>query len=268
MGKVSLKKIAEMVEKDLQSLDNNVMAWIVSEENKHPDEYTIDELCYGVEEGTIPYEMLWYILIYCNISDEEKDKIRESLEIAKDFSSIRFSYDVDCFCSEIYKSKYVKASQKVYYSDYVDVSNSITSSCVVYASSQVYGSQNINRSKFIGESSNIRNSCFIEKSKDIDNCLFCSNCENFKNGLFCAFIKNEESDYYIFNKKVSKEEFDNIKKILYTHFRKIFEEGANVKERDIVAFKKYCTMIPGYDYSLFEYLLESVFEYWVAELKK
>ena len=90
---------------------------------------------------------------------------------------------------------------------------------------------------------------------------------NFKNGLFCAFIKNEENDYYIFNKKVSKEEFDNIKKILYTHFRKIFEEGANVKERDIVAFKKYCTMIPGYDYSLFEYLLESVFEYWVAELK-
>lgn len=274
MGKISLKKIIEMVEKDLQSLDNNVMAWIVSEENKHPDKYTIDELCYGVEEGTVPYEMLWYVLIYCNISDEEKDKIRESLEIGgksnseiKD-SNIRFSYDVGMFCSEIYKSKYVKNSRKVSYSDYVNASYSVTSSCVVNASNQVYASQNIDRSKFIGESSNIRNSCFIEKSKDIDNCLFCSSCENFKNGLFCAFIKNEENDYYIFNKKVSKEEFDNIKKILYTHFRKIFEEGANVKERDIVAFKKYCTIIPGYDYSLFEYLLESVFEYWVAELKK
>ena len=54
---------------------------------------------------------------------------------------------------------------------------------------------------------NYCNSC-----KNCDSCNSCEFCENLVSGFMCInlkFEKKDKSKYYIFNKEVTKEEWDN-----------------------------------------------------------
>jgi len=64
------------------------------------------------------------------------------------------------------------------------------------------------------------NSCyscdFCYCCKSCDSCDSCKSCENLVNGFMCVNLKLEKKDktkYWIFNKEVSKEEWDKRYKI-------------------------------------------------------
>lgn len=53
---------------------------------------------------------------------------------------------------------------------------------------------------------------YCKSCKSCDYCDYCNFCENLVNGFMCYKLKLKEKDdskYWIFNKEVTKEEWDN-----------------------------------------------------------
>ena len=63
---------------------------------------------------------------------------------------------------------------------------------------------------------------FSDFCSDSANCYFCSDCKNCKNCIWCVGLNNKE--YYVYNKKVSKEEFQKIKEDLNKWNYKIYKQ--------------------------------------------
>lgn len=145
------------------------------------------------------------------------------------------------YSSKVKNSQYVFNSFKIYKSYFVRDSSFIKESEEIYDSSEVIGSDHIYNSQYIDnsykiyrsnnidKSSNIIESQFIINSNNIFNCkdifnsseilntsgatnsFFCSQCNNITNCIFCFNLNDVE--YHVFNKQVSKERFEQIKKM-------------------------------------------------------
>jgi hypothetical protein len=61
------------------------------------------------------------------------------------------------------------------------------------------------------------NCSFLQECDNCSDSMFLKNCIGCKNCLMCSNLKNKE--YYVENKKVSKEEFERLKKMLTSHTR-------------------------------------------------
>lgn len=166
-------------------------------------------------------------------SKEEEDKIQEILKIFNSSSVVH-----SCFISssnEVLESKEVSnsfhiinstnvvKSEEVYGSNDIEYSDHIYNSAYIEKSFRIYNSKNIQESCNILKSSFVVNSEDVIESQDVFNSngiiiskgvsdsFICRNCTNISNCLFCFGIK--DSEYCVFNTKISKERYDYIKKL-------------------------------------------------------
>ena len=279
---IDINDLKTQLEKDLQIISPERFEWREKEKETHNNFYTLDEICEKVQEGTIPYEILWYILRYYALDKKEISKIVSTLEIDRvlfDTDKVYNSFGVAGNCEEVsyseeiissklvHNSSYVRDSYDVGASKYVSNSLYISLSKKITHSAHIFDSSNVDHSAYISTSSGVNNCQYIKLGNNISNSDFCLGCDNFENGLFCAFIKNEKGKYFIFNKEVSKENFNRVRDDLIDMFGKFFyversRDGSYVKERDINAFKEYCSSIIGYDKVIFDYLMREIFGLW------
>lgn len=167
------------------------------------------------------------------LNKEEEDKIKEILKIFNSSSVVH-----SCFVSSsneilnskeisesfhiinsnnINKSEEIYNSNDVVYSDHIYNSAYIEKSCQVYDSKNIEESFNILKSLFvvnsedIFDSEDVFNSNGIMNSKGVTDSFICRNCTNISNCLFCFGIK--DSEYHVFNTKVTKERYEYIKKL-------------------------------------------------------
>ena len=279
---IDIDDLKKQLEKDLQAPMEEDFEWRDKDKGTHGYSYTLEEICEGVEENAIPYTILWYILRYYILNDEQRSRVLSALEIDAalyDKKQVYNSYSVIGKCEEIsysedvvssrsvHGSSYVRDSYSVGASKYVSNSQHISSSKKITNSVHIFDSSNVDHSAYISTSSGVIGCQYIKLGNNISNSDFCLGCDNFENGLFCAFIKNEKGRYFIFNKEVSKENFDRVRNDLIDMFGKFFyvernKDGTYVKERDINAFKEYCSSIIGYDKVIFDYLMREIFGLW------
>lgn len=278
---IDINDLKVRLERDLQIPFDDVFEWRKKEEKTHSSLYGLEEICDRVQEGTIPFKILWYILRYYSLDEQQITKIIYTLDIDRalyDRKQVYNSYSVIGECEEISSSEnivnsklvgnsqYVKSSYNVSASKYVNSSGFVSSSKKVTNSFHIFDSSNIDKSSYISASDNINSSQYIKLSTNVWDSRFCLGCENFKNGLFCAFIKNETDKYFIFNKEISKEVFEKIQTDLTDTFGKLFyvthSPNYYVRARDIEAFKEYCSSIVGYDKVIFDYLMREIFSLW------
>ena len=272
--------LVKTLERDMQPMPFEIAQWREANEGAHPsDEYDLAELCEGVKDGEVPYSILWLLLRYYEFKREDILRIvcgALNIDIyLYDTREVRNVYDVHGKCKDIESCESINDSEDVSLSSYVKNSKNVNSSKYVADSQYVSGSKritrgyevlnstNVNRSSFIHKSEDINGSYYITSSSNVGNSIFCFGCENFSHGLFCAFIKNEVNKFYIFNKEVSEEEFKQITSDLLVIFDKFFEHSKGfASPREMNDFKEYCSLIPGYDEVLFNYLMESIFRIW------
>lgn len=278
---IDIDDLKKQLEKDLQAPMERDFEWRDKDKGTHGYSYTLEEICEGVEEGVIPFKILWYVLRYYTLNEQQITKIIYTLDIDRaiyDRKQVYNSYSVIGECEEIGSSEnivnsklvgnsqYVKSSYNVSTSKYVNSSNSVSNSRKVTNSYHIFDSSNVDKSSYISASDNINSSQYIKLSTNVWDSRFCLGCENFKNGLFCAFIKNETDKYFIFNKEVSKEVFEKVQTDLLDTFGKLFyvthSPNYYVRARDIEAFKEYCSTIVGYDKVIFDYLMREIFGLW------
>lgn len=277
MIKISLDEVFESARKDLQTIETDVKEWWDIRENKK--NYSLSELCEGVENDEIPYKVLWYVNSYCNLTTGERKQICQTLDI-DDYSfknktvsmSRAVTNSTDITLGEeiddsktVANSKYIRNSEKISHSKYITNSQNVYNSSLVDNSKYVLDSKNIYNGTFISKSTNISSSKYIVSSSNVSDAIFCIGCENFKNGIFCAFIKESSEKYYIFNKEVDKEIFERLQTVLIykdLFYKIFFPSDKKPKERDIKAFEDYCASLPYYDKDLFDYLMKSVFKIW------
>lgn len=96
-------------------------------------------------------------------------------------------------------------------------------------SNNINNSKNIYNSTNVNESANIFNSDWIVKSDKLNNCYTCYNCIQCNNCLYCYCIAGK--DYMAFNKPVTKERFEELKKIYnedYTLLKKVPEYNSRL----------------------------------------
>lgn len=174
--------------------------------------------------------------MYYNLPLTKEDKVKylNYVEITNT-SYFYNSYNVDkcsiiadsIFCensSYIFGSSYIKNSLMIYNSEDItesyQVFNSqlITNSQCVYHSNHITDSKDIlfsnyiENSKHIGYSKRAKNSIFAVGSKDIDTVYLSRNLFNCSNKLLC-FDLQDNNEYMILNKEVSKSQFDKIWRI-------------------------------------------------------
>jgi len=279
---INIDDLKACLEKDLQIVSEEEFEWREKEKRSHGDFYTLEEICGKVQEGIVPYQILWYILRYYVLDKKEISKIVSTLEIDRvlfDTDKAYNSFGVTGNCEEVshseeitssklvHNSSYVRDSYDVGASKYVSNSSYISSSKKITYSTHIFDSSNVDHSAYISTSSGVTDCQYIKLGNNISNSVFCLGCDDFENGLFCAFIKNEKDKYFIFNKEVSKENFDRARDDLIDMFGKFFyvernKDGTYIKERDINAFKEYCSSIVGYDKVIFDYLMREIFGLW------
>ena len=167
-----------------------------------------------------------------NSTEEEKELYHKRLDNYNNKSIFRCSKTsnsdiISCStdiknCQYIYESKEVIDSQNVIYGEIVENSHEIYHSTFVYNSDHVMESNNINNSSYVVSSTYTINSKNIYLSRTAINCRELRQCENAEDAYFCADCKNikhcigcqglTNCEYYIFNQKVSPEQFELIKK--------------------------------------------------------
>lgn len=149
--------------------------------------------------------------LYAIYSSKVKDSqyVFNSFKIYKSYFVRNSSFIKES--EEIYDSSEVIGSDHIYDSQYIDYSYK------VYRSNNIDKSSNIIQSQFIVNSNNIFNCKDIFNSSEIlntsgaTNSFFCSQCNNITNCIFCFNLNDAE--YHVFNKQVSKERFEQIKKM-------------------------------------------------------
>ena len=142
-------------------------------------------------------------------------------ESIQDSQYIVNSKNVD-FSSFVHDSSDVSHSSDVYKSEDVTNSDQIFESQFIYSSSRVFGTTNadncinvlisngVYNSRNIYGCSNIMGGRELRHCDDINFSYFCADSKNLKDCLFCVGL--EDKEYHIFNKPVTKEKFDIIRK--------------------------------------------------------
>ncbi|MFC1749378.1 hypothetical protein ACFL2V_11295 [Pseudomonadota bacterium] len=75
---------------------------------------------------------------------------------------------------------------------------------------------------------NLYNSIFCKDSENGSDLAFCTDCDGCKNCIGCFGLRNKE--YYIFNKQVSKEEYEKINKEMRASSNSLLEMREKMKE--------------------------------------
>ena len=143
-------------------------------------------------------------------------------------------------CQNIQDSNYIANSMNVDFSSFVHNSTDVSHSCDVYKSDDVTNSSQVFESQFVYNSDRIFNvinadncvNVLISKGiynsvniylctdvmggRELRNCdnmnfsYFCADSKNLKDCMFCVDL--EDKEYHIFNRPVTKEKFDIIRK--------------------------------------------------------
>jgi hypothetical protein len=129
------------------------------------------------------------------------------------------------FCHNVLNSKnayYCFANEKLedafFTYDSIDVKDSL----------DIWWSWNISRSYEINNCGDIYNCYYCSNSANLKDCLFCEECANCESCLFCYGIVGKK--YHIFNKEVSKDEFEKTKKSLLSSSKNIWEAKEIMKK--------------------------------------
>ena len=120
-------------------------------------------------------------------------------------------------CTKVNRSKDIMGSDDIYGCDGVTNSSRIKDSVNVFSSSDITRSSSVTGSRYIENSNNVFNSYCCNACNNIEECILCYHCSNLKNAILCDFMSgaNEGEEYWICNRKVSKEEFEKNKNIFY-----------------------------------------------------
>ena len=184
---------------------------------------------------------------------------------------------------DVHSSKDIKNSNVVINSESVENSGQVFLSEFVYDSNKVLNSNNVNKSVSIIDStyvvrshniymSNLITGCAeIYKGINLEDCFFCKECSNIKHCFGCYGLK--EGEYYIFNKQVSPEHFEIIKKqylsimtmilkyvdswpidIIYVEIPKINRKFPQHYETIPAKFWKWVKTLPNYSDKHMHYL--------------
>ena len=170
---------------------------------------------------------------YLTTNEEEKalyDKVLENenndavLECEKTKNSKRVFYSKNISnCADVHRCEDIKDSFVFINSNTVENSSQVFLSEFVYNSIKVLNSTNINQSLNVIEStyvvrsknvymSNLITGCAeIYRGTNLEDCMLCNDCSNIKHCFGCQGLK--EGEYFVFNKQVSPEHFEIIKKL-------------------------------------------------------
>ena len=156
----------------------------------------------------------------CNITNSStivmSDNVHNSKKIV-DSSNINLSEyvfnSIDIEESNyVYNSNNIQDCNDIVDGEYIRVSDSIINCKKVGFSRQLIDSSFFEWSNNVLFSFNINSSEFIYNSESLVDCYFCGFLKNCKHCLFCTGLENKE--YYIFNKEVSANRFEEIKEQL------------------------------------------------------
>lgn len=154
------------------------------------------------------------------LGNENNENILECEKVVNS-KMIFYSKNIDN-CSSIHKGEDIKDSFVIINSSTVENSSQIFLSEFVYNSIKVLNSTNINQSLNVIEStyvvrsknvymSNLITGCTeIYRGANLEDCMLCNDCSNLKHCFGCQGLT--EGEYMIFNKQVSPEHFEIIKK--------------------------------------------------------
>ena len=266
MGKViSYKEIEAAVSSDWQPFDYKVTQWHATEKDK--DSYSLEEVIEGVNNGAIPFAFLCYIKSYVDgLSEEEESLIKKTLKIDDSSEEVRLSYNVKN-SARITDSKnvenseavdgslYVYDSKNIFNSEYVQLSENVSLSNGIYKGRHIHQSESVDLALYIEGSSFINGSSHIAFSSNVSNSLFCFSCREIENSLFCAFLKSPDSKYNVFNNAISEEKFKRILGDIQRMFGDIIQAPSKLTDAMVEDFKNYCALIPGYDETLFNFIM-------------
>lgn len=180
-------------------------------------------------------EYLHFIKKYFELSEEEEEAYLKACGIDRDSKDIWHCKDVTCSSDIVHSEKishcrHIRVSENVSFSSYITNSKNIDTSKDIFFSSQIKNSyligdsKNVNRSNNVLNSNNvvssdhitfsstIQNSQFIYKSNDLIDCYFSGFMNNCKHCMFCIGLTDAE--YYVFNKKVTRAQFERIREDL------------------------------------------------------
>lgn len=189
-------------------------------------------------------EFLHWGHLHLDLTEEEERLYYERMHIV-DSNYITKSYNVTSSqyvhqSSNIIDSKFISNSQdietatQVYnssmveHSQFINQSIGISNSELILTSNNIDNCKNISNGSFLSEvycarfCNSCSNSAFIEHCNSIDNSYFNLFCENSSNLIFCFGLQNtNNNEYYIFNTKVSKSNFEIAKKQINKLIKKI-----------------------------------------------
>ena len=193
-----------------------------------------------VKDHKIPLEYLHFARKYFPFTNEEFLKYKELCNIDENSTNFWASSDVEhsqCVWRSklvsdsgyIIDSNTVKNSQFVFNSVDVRDSSNLLLSRSVRKSEKIMNSQFIDYSEQVNFSENVHWSKYITYSQRISDSEFLYKCERVTNSYFCGFLKDcntclfcdglEGADSYIFNKPVSRNDFERVMDELLFHLR-------------------------------------------------
>lgn len=277
MGRIDFEKLAKKAEKDLQDITGEIREWVDKKSFRYP---TTKQVMDAVEFEGAPIKLLYYLFLYGEITDEEEVlRYHRLLDISnstnvyqsqsiKDSDRVYKSYNVTN-STIVRSSEYVNDSEDVKCSTFVEDSIEVEFSKDVRNSEEVSYSSRVYNSMCVNMSENVSNSKFIYTGRGNDDCLFCRDCKNLKHSIFCALIKADDeaapNEYYIFNTKVSPEEFARVKEG-FNMFREFFSKKDYFKRcsttdyKELRALKEYCETLPGYNEPMFNFIFDKARE--------
>lgn len=136
-----------------------------------------------------------------------------------DFSSfVHDSTDIS-HSSDVFKCDDVTNSTQIFHSQFIYNSEKVSDSTNIDNCINVLISKNIYNSSSIYASENIMGSKELRHCDHVDFSYFCADSKNLKDCMFCIDLEGKE--YHIFNKPVSKEIFEMIRKQYHRQMEKV-----------------------------------------------
>lgn len=235
--------------------------------------------------------LLHNVYTYADLDEEEKTDYRIIFHIDKNSKNYQGSSNLtNCWGvfdsgnvtdSQNIKSSFgVENSSLVAFSTYVTCSHAIANSRGIENSTAVLNGENVLEGSSVSNSenienctnvingTNIKNSYYIRSSKNLDNCYFCTACADLSNAILCygMQVPSDSSEYYIYNKRVSKKVFEMVKAHLLSlekmpDFATIMSDGSvsfvdaaipeNFADKMPREFWQFATEVPNYNEDIF-----------------
>lgn len=213
-------------------------------QNNYPDGAEAMQI---MQDGKAPIEMLHFAYQYFPVNHEEIQLYRSICEIDQDSKFCWYSNKIKnsriiTNSINVSDSKYVGYSHEIYESTEVLQSYAIRKSRDIYNAHNIRNSQlilssdnitesieiqncsNVTWSRYIVNSTAIDDSAYIYNSSNISDCYCSGFLNNCHHCLFCSNLQN--SDYYIFNEKVSPE--------IYNHWKELLLEQLNAENNHMI----------------------------------